>query len=210
MDIEKLLDDSLNLENELLRVILKHPLFENSQRLIAVLGLSEISVQHSSAMRHLMKNSCHTSSFALYRLQYESLVKALWTFYIAADKDIEWIIGDLNEERVERNNKGYPVIAKMLDQLLSANTPANQVVLSLIELKNYSWKALNSYVHSGLHAVYRNLTGYPEELIFTVIRQSNNLLYISAYLLAIITDRNELINHVSITRKKFTSCFQLA
>ncbi|MNW04614.1 hypothetical protein D3C71_2007230 [compost metagenome] len=51
--------------------------------------------------------------------------------------------------------------------------------------------------------------GYPPELIFPIIRQSNNLMYLAAYTLAIITGNKSVIDGVSLTRRKFKDCLQL-
>lgn len=207
--IEQLLNKSHQLEIELISPSIDLDLYDDSQRLLAVASLAMLSVEHSAGVRYLFKTKCIASAFALFRLQYEALVKSLWVFYISKDEDIDSIAGELDEARITKNKKVFPSISKMLEQLLSANTPAHSHVLSLIELKDYSWDAMNSFVHSGLHAVRRNITGYPTELIYTIIKQSNNLLYLSAYLKAIITGNPNAINGVSLARQRHMACFQL-
>ncbi|KKW81527.1 hypothetical protein AAV96_03180 [Acinetobacter sp. AG1] len=209
-NIEHLLNRSHQLEIELISPSIDLNLYDDSQRLLAVASLAMLSVEHSAGVRYLFKTKCLASAFALFRLQYEALVKSLWVFYISKDEDIDSIVGELEEARITKNKKVFPSISKMLEQLLSANTPAHSHVLSLVELKDYSWDAMNSFVHSGLHAVRRNITGYPTELIYTIIKQSNNLLYLSAYLKAVITGDPNAINGVSIARQRYMSCFQLA
>ncbi len=185
-------------------------LAENTSRYLAVDTLGIISIEHGAALRFLISDAkCYTSSYALFRLQYEALVKAMWTFYIASDEQLELIVGDLSTERADENGKKLPPISKMLKQLEDAKTPAHHTILQLIQFKDISWNALNSYVHSGLHAVKRSMSGYPKELTFTVIRQSNNLMYMSAYLLAIITGNPSVIEAVSHARKRFIDCMQL-
>lgn len=209
-NIEHLVNRSHQLEIELISPSIDLNLYDDSQRLLAVASLAMLSVEHSAGVRYLFKTKCLASAFALFRLQYEALVKSLWVFYISKDEDIDSIVGELEEARITKNKKVFPSISKMLEQLLSANTPAHSHVLSLVELKDYSWDAMNSFVHSGLHAVRRNITGYPTELIYTIIKQSNNLLYLSAYLKAVITGDPNAINGVSIARQRYMSCFQLA
>lgn len=53
------------------------------------------------------------------------------------------------------------------------------------------------------------MDGYPPELIFPMIRQSNNLMHLAAYTLAIITGNKSVIKGVNTTRKKFKDCLQL-
>ncbi|ENW05275.1 DUF6988 family protein [Acinetobacter beijerinckii] len=206
-DIKNLLNKSHQLEVELISPSIDLDLYNDSQRLLAVASLAMLSVEHSAGLRYLFKTKCHASSFALFRLQYEALVKSFWVFYVSKDEDIDSIVGELEEARVIKNKKAFPSLSKMLEELLSAQTPAHNIVLALMELKNYSWDAMNSFVHSGLHAVRRNITGYPTELIYTIIKQSNNLLYMSAYLRAILTGNPNAIKEVSLARQKHMACF---
>ena len=206
--INGLLHASHHLEGQLIFPITKVPLYE-SPRYKALDALAFISIEHSSSLRFLIAHAkCNTSAFALFRLQYEALVKSLWAFYVASDEHIDLIVGELSEERAEKNNKELPPISKMQKQLEDKITPAHNAVQLLIEFKNISWKALNSYVHSGTHAVNRSMNGYPPELIFPIIRQSNNLMYLAAYALAGMTGNKLLIDGLSTTRKKFKDCFQ--
>lgn len=56
----------------------------------------------------------------------------------------------------------------MLDAL--AKLPAAQVPFdALSELKASGWRALNSYVHGGLHPLARMSDGYPLELILGTV-----------------------------------------
>lgn len=50
-----------------------------------------------------------------------------------------------------------------------------------------AWKALNSYTHGGLHPLSRILTGYPPQLIYDVVRNSNAVVALTAQLLSILT-----------------------
>lgn len=208
--IKGLLYSSHHLEGELLIPISKAPLYNESLRIKAADSLGFISIEHATSLRFLIAHAkCNTSAFALFRLQYEALLKALWSLYIASDEQIDVIVGDLSEERAEKNNKEFPSINQMLRQLELKNTPADEAIKMLIEFKKISWKALNSYVHSGLHAVHRNMNGYPAELVFPIIRQSNNLMYYAAYLLAVLTGDKNLVTNVKIVERKFRDCLQV-
>lgn len=208
--INGLLHASHHLEGQLLFPITNLSRYKNIPRYTAVDALALISIEHSSSLRLLIAHAkCNTSAFALFRLQYEALVKSLWAFYVASDEHLDLIVGDLSDERAEKNNKELPPVSKMLRHLEDKNTPAHQVVQQLIEFKNISWKTLNSYVHSGLHAVNRSMNGYPPELVFPIIRQSNNLMYLAAYTLAIITGNTLVIDNVNIVRTSFKDCFQI-
>lgn len=206
--INGLLYASHHLEGQLFPIT-NVPMYESIPRYKAVDALAFISIEHSSSLRFLIAHAkCNTSAFALFRLQYEALVKSFWAFYVASDEHLDLIVGELSAERAEKNNRELPSISKMLKQLEDKNTPAHQAVQQLLEFKKISWKALNSYVHSGLHAVNRSMNGYPPELIFPIVKQSNNLMYLAAYTLAVINGNKLIIDNVSTTRKKFKDCFQ--
>ena len=208
--VKGLLKASHFLEGDLIFPMKSVPLFENIPQFRAANALALISIEHSASLRFLLAHAkCNTSAFALFRLQFEALVKLLWALYVASDEQLDLIVGELSQERAERNNKELPPISKMLEQLEAKNTPAHSAIKQLIAFKDISWKALNSYVHSGLHAVKRSMHGYPPELIFPIIRQSNNLMYLAAYTLAIITGNKSVIDGVSLARKKFKDCLQL-
>lgn len=49
------------------------------------------------------------------------------------------------------------------------------VMGQLKEFKEYSWKALSSYIHVGWHPLTRKVEGYPVGLIEQVLQQSNGL-----------------------------------
>lgn len=208
--ISGLLRSSHYLEGRFFFPITSVPLYDNSPRYKAADSLGLISVEHAVSLRFLIAHAkCNTSAFALFRLQFEALVKGYWAFYVASDELLDLIVGDLSNERSERNNKELPSISQMLKQLESSNTPAQQAVDMLKEFKSISWKPLNSYVHSGLHAVHRSTHGYPLELVFDIIRQSNNMMYLAAYMLAVITGNIILIEDIKKACRDFRDCLQL-
>lgn len=44
------------------------------------------------------------------------------------------------------------------------------VVIELNEFKSQQCKALNSYVHAGVHALQRHTVGYPEKLVIDIVK----------------------------------------
>ncbi|MEN5171584.1 hypothetical protein ABE427_02455 [Acinetobacter higginsii] len=209
-NIENLIERSHKFEIALISPSIYLELNEDSQRYLAVNSLTMLSVEHSEGLRYLFRTKCHASAFALFRLQYEALVKAFWVMFIAEDEKIDSIAGDLTKERVIQNKNTFPSIAKMLESLSNSNSPIKNEILALIELKEHSWDAMNSFVHSGLHAVRRNISGYPIELIIQVIKQSNNLLYVSAYLLAILKGSSFATKAIIKAGNEYNDCLQTA
>jgi hypothetical protein len=89
--LKELLHASHHLEGQLIFPITNIP------RYTAVDALALISIEHSASLRFLIAHAkCNTSAFALFRLQYEALVKSLWAFYVASDELLDLIVGELS------------------------------------------------------------------------------------------------------------------
>ena len=61
----------------------------------------------------------------------------------------------------------------MLSRVSKTAPPA--LAAPLEEFNQYSRHALNSYVHSGIHALHRTRHGYPAEMAVAVVKFSNGL-----------------------------------
>lgn len=92
--INGLLHASHHLEGQLIFPITNVPLCKDIPRYKAMEALAFISIEHFSSLRFLIAHAkCITSAFSLFRLQYEALVKSLWTLYIASDEQLDLIVG---------------------------------------------------------------------------------------------------------------------
>jgi hypothetical protein len=91
-------------------------------------------------------------------------------------------------------------MAEMLE-LLEKAAPATMVE-GLIEFREYSWKPLSSYVHSGIHAVRWTETGFPGALLQQTVRASDGLLVYTAMHLADLSgdDTKGMVIVVAATR----------
>jgi hypothetical protein len=79
----------------------------------------------------------------------------------------------------------------------------------LSEFKDNSWRPLNSFVHTGIHAVNRHRAGYPASLMSSVIKQSNNLTNMTAIALAEFLQDGDLMKSVATLYLKHLDCLQL-
>ncbi|MCY1294975.1 hypothetical protein D9M68_407310 [compost metagenome] len=126
----------------------------------------------------------YTSAAALLRLQFESLVRALWLQYVASDDDVQLVVNELTDDSAKEASR-QPMLSAMLSAI---EEKAPHVPLAgLKEFKHYSWRPLSSFVHGGIHAINRHQRGFPVILIEALIRNSNGLLAIAANLLLILT-----------------------
>lgn len=184
--------------------VLRHPLYDHSARI----GLSAeyviLSLEHAAAVRCLLEADFMSSAPVLLRCQFESLLRAMWVFYRASDETLEKLEASLRTGP-DQANASMPAALKMLNELdeVPLVTPA---VVSLREFQTYSWKPLNSYVHSGDHPLWRQVNGYPPELACQLLKQSNGLAFMAAMQLAILTGVNGLQKELLKLNGRFMEC----
>lgn len=182
--------------------------FDSDNKSIAVLTTYHIAQEHAHALKELTKLRLMTSAMSLPRLQYEALVRQLWLMYIASDTVLDKLIAPLNASTEQAASNSIPSCTTMLGEL-EKKDPAG-LHKHLVGFKGASWKALNSYVHSGIHAISRQRSGYPAQLLSSVIRQSNNLSHLSAIGLAEYSQNVHLDQHIALLYKKYGDCLQLS
>jgi hypothetical protein len=56
------------------------------------------------------------------------------------------------------------------------------LVIPLVEIRENQWKAMNSFVHGGIHPLQRS-DGFPVQLAAQVVRNSNGIAHIACRLL---------------------------
>lgn len=155
MEIDQLLARSALLEDRLAS-FLSLPLFESTSRLRASRSLASLGFEHAQSVKYLVAAGLCTSAAALLRIQYESLVRALWTFYVATDEQTELILQELTEQSAKKASK-IPMLSQMLVEI--EEKAPHAPVAHLKEFKHYSWRPLSSFVHGGIHAVNRHGKG---------------------------------------------------
>lgn len=162
-----------------------------------------ISLEHAVGILALMSASCFTSTFALFRVQYEALTRGVWLLYGAREDWVERLSAPLTTENAKKANEG-PMLAKMLEEL---EGKAPDVVMSqLKEFKEYSWKALSSYIHVGLHPLTRKAEGYPIGLVEQVLRQSNGLALMGIMLLTMLSGDPRQQGKVAALQREYAGC----
>jgi hypothetical protein len=163
-----------------------------------------IAFEHAESAKLLANAGNFTSSVGLLRLQFEALVRAFWLYYGASDAAVEKLAAELTHESAQRANN-LPMAAEMLEQLKQSQCPP-VAVDQLSEFREYSGKALNSFVHGGLHAIRRHDSGYPVELLLNLIRQSNGLSLMAGQLLVILHGGRTLTGSLPQLHLKYMDC----
>ncbi|MBD9400072.1 MULTISPECIES: hypothetical protein [unclassified Pseudomonas] len=203
MVIDQLLARSALLEGRLAS-FLALPLFDGTNRLRAARSLASLGFEHAQSVKHLVAAGLYTSAAALLRVQYESLVRALWALYVATDSQAELMLAELTEETAKQASK-IPMLSQMLEAI--EEKAPHAPVTHLKEFKHYSWRPLSSFVHGGIHAVNRHGKGFPLELVLMEIRHSNGLLGIAGNLLLILAGVPPEAGKMAGIYAEFKDCF---
>lgn len=133
----------------------------------------QLSVEHWDATRILFGGGYITSAISLHRLQFEALVRSYWLRFAASDEQVGKVAVEQLDLETEQQAKNLPAVADMMKALSSAAPgPAYQ---DLNGFRDNSWKHLNSYVHAGVHPLYRMDDGYPVRFVEDVIKMTNGL-----------------------------------
>lgn len=203
MNIDELLARSAVLQAQL-SGFLALPLVNEGVRLRATRSLASLGFEHAQSVKHLIAAGLYTSAAALLRVQYESLVRAIWVLYVATDHQAGLLLADLTDESAKQASK-IPMLSNMIIEI--EDKAPHAPVAHLKEFKHYSWRPLSSYVHGGIHAVSRHGKGFPVELVLMEVRHSNGLLGIAGNLLLILAGVPAEAGRMAVIYKEFQDCF---
>ncbi|MBE0614129.1 MAG: hypothetical protein IH604_10725 [Burkholderiales bacterium] len=145
-----------------------------------------LSLEHSTGAWVLIGQGFFPSAYVLMRPQYECLVRGIWLLHAATDAWVEKLSEPLTLESAKRANEG-PMLAEMLKELESSPNSPGPLVAQLKQYRDATWKAMNSYAHGGLHPLSRTLTGYPAQLTYDVVRNSNAVMALTTQLASILS-----------------------
>lgn len=170
-----------------------------NHREIATLILADISSEHGHVVHLLAKEGCNISASSLLRLQFESLIRAQWIYWVAKDDIVERFYKPLTQQNASQVEKRIPTINIILEDLDDAAREGivlERAVAMMREFKELTMKPANSYVHTGMHAFSRKKDGFPEPLIIQVLQNSNGLEALNAMLLATVVNSADMIQKV--------------
>ena len=150
----------------------------------ATASACELSLEHAQALRALLVVGAPNTAAAVLRLQYEALLRGGWLVYSATDAELARATGDMSLQG-QASAQHLPNAKEMLDRLVTmmAAQPALVGLVSpLQEIRDQSWKAMNSFVHAGLHPLHRSSEGFPAPLADQFVRNSNGMMHMAARL----------------------------
>ena len=203
------LGDMLRRSDELQGAInrrLEEAKFDGSLRGAAVFGMCNVTFEHAAGLRLLIAGGCFTPAFALMRLQFEAVTRAMWLLYVAPDSAVEKMSAPLSLEN-EQAAKNLPSVSEMVEQIRKGvGTRVPVAAWEMLDrFKDLNWRSLNSFVHGGIHALRRHRDGYPVKLILDVIRNSNALSTMAGMTMALLTDQ-ETAQTMGRIQPEFADC----
>ena len=165
--------------------------------------LCGIAFEHANSLRSLITSGNHTSAVALLRPQFEAVTRAIWLHYAATDTAVAKLVAPLTPE-TEKSAGDSPSMKDMLDAIeRKAHPSASQM---LARFKEQSWKAMNSFVHGGIHPVSRFGEGYPPPLLIQVLQNSNGLSTMAAMVMALLSGDANIVRRLSQCQPEFEDC----
>jgi hypothetical protein len=167
--MQALLDQSNHMEAAF-HECLSRATYERSQRALITGSMCSLAFDHGSGLRQLLGNDNPSSALALFRCQFEIVVRAAWTAFAAND---DW----LSRFTAPVETLDEPVPSPSMDKMLIAlgNSGPRRLHHLLNELRAAAWKPLHSYVHGGVRPVAETLTGYHHEFLRKTLLNSNGL-----------------------------------
>ena len=180
------------------------PPFEGSDRLVLSRTLAITSLHFAASVRHLCDSHFALGSAAVLRSQFEALLRGVWTLHCASDLQVEKLSSYLSAES-QQATKNIPQAAEMIGAIEKVPQLAN-LLISLREFKDSSWLPLNSFVHSGVHAVHWTRFEPPQALLDQMFRGSNGLAVLAFQHLAILTGNPGLQSEVLSVCAAYSSC----
>jgi hypothetical protein len=188
---------------DVLTSIVDYPLFDDSPRVTLSATLAVSSLQFADAVRVLCAEDLLLGASATLRSQFEALVRSVWVQHRATERQIEKLNADLNHE-TQQTGKNIPLTNEMLNDLEKIPQLKNLLV-ALHEFKGSSWLPLNSFVHSGIHAVHWTKHGAPPQLLDTIFRASNGLTLLAFQNIGILTGRPDVQSELIAATASFSS-----
>lgn len=181
-------------------------LFDQSPQHLVSAGACQLSIEHAFAVRCLFAAGAPHSGTSLLRLQYEALLRGAWALYAANDLQVAKLTVPLDADS-EQGAKNLPGAGDMLRALVREAPPG--LTIPLQQFEAISVKALNSFVHSGIHPLIRSKEGIPLALAVQVVRNSNGLMHMAYRLLASLSGSQDQMNKTTQIYNHFQDCLPM-
>jgi len=151
-------------------------------------GCFHSALEYQMAIVLLTEARYHASAFALIRVIYEAYVKGVWLYRCASDADIK------------KYTRG-PAIGKFSDLVAKVESLPGYEARVLSDVSR-SWKAMNSFTHTGYMQVVRRQTettleaNYSEDEVIESLNFASAMGFLSTIALCDLCQNVELANLV--------------
>ena len=167
-----------------------------------------LSAEHGAAAFVLISGQLYAPGYTLLSTQFETLVRGIWFMYAANDVWIEKLSQPLTEETAEAA-KNALMLDKMLKGLRASESAPSALLEQLEACRDVMWKTLNSYTHGGFHPLARLESGYPPQLSYDVLRNSNAMVALASQLAAIVSGDQRNMIPVRTLHTEFADCLPI-
>ena len=172
-------------------------------RLDLVYECCDLSIEHGQAILQMLQMHHDISALALFRVQFEVVVRAYWLLMVATNTEIQ-DFEVTNEDELLKNVK-IPTAAGMIAQLENV-ADINHIVENFKEFKFYSLHHLHSIVHSGRNSLIQKKVGLIDSQRLIIVKQVNGFILMAAQILLRHAAKEKYIHYIN---EKYRHCFQM-
>jgi len=174
-----------------------------THRSILALGTASTALEHGLAILTTVQGGQLASACVLLRAEFEAVTRALWLHYCADDP---WIEKYFNT--VKSNPAKDPNISPSMDDMLKhLETRAPPAIARMLQpLKQGAWGPLNSYVHSGIHAIAHQHVNLTDDFADSTLRNANGLAGMAAMLIAMSSGDSEFVHRIAQIQHDHLDC----
>lgn len=157
----------------------------SDERTMLAVGCLDMTLEFQAAIASLYSSGLHGAMLALLRALTESMVRGLWLLHCATD-------AELLRFKEKGIKKEFGVLVQEVESKLQVSAP------TLTNFKNFAYKALNDFTHTGFVQVSRRYgqdsvgANYPEKELKQALMIAMCFGAISASQLADLSDKPEL------------------
>ncbi len=131
----------------------------------------------------------------------------MWLLYAANELEVVKLTAGLTVDS-EQAAKNLPTVNAMIDDIgkrVGSTAPAAAHQM-LAHFRDVQLKALNSFVHGGIHSLKRHTDGFPNPLVVQIVCSSNALSTMAAMTLAILSGDAAIRKTMSRIQREFADC----
>lgn len=166
-----------------------------------------VVIEQAAGLRLLAATGLVTAAASLMRVQFETLLRAVWMMS-AADLDAPDQLAALLRPGGESDASGLPGVDEMLEQIRAKGCAPTPVALieTLDEIRMVSWHTVHSFVHGGIseRLMYAQLAH--AELAPTLMQHANSALATAARTMAFLRQSDEGARKIGELSTAFADC----